>query len=123
MISWTSTDVAAADQSATTVEMAPPSRSERALLNALDEPALLVQGSAVILANAAARSLFGPRVESHDVRLAIRHPQALEQIIARRAGDLELGGIVDPGRSWLLQIRELNDELVLIRMIDRSDAV
>ena len=103
--------------------MAPPSRSERALINALDEPALLVHGSTVILANAAARAILGQRIEGHDVRLAIRHPQALEQILARRSADVELAGLVDPGRPWVLQIRNLDDGPVLIRMIDRSDAV
>src|SRR6478672_5988049 len=123
MIASSSSDVAATGQSATITEMAPPSRSERALINALDEPALLVHGSAVVLANAAARSLFGQRLEGHDVRLAIRHPQALAQILARRPGDVELEGMVDPGRAWRLQIRSLEEGLVLIRMVDRSDAV
>ena len=105
--------------------MAPQSRSERALIDALDEPALLVHGSTVVLANAAARALLGHRLEGHDIRLAIRHPQALAQILARRSGDIELIGFVDPGRTWLLRIRRLDDEdaPVLVRMLDRSDAV
>ena len=96
---------------------------ERTLVDALDEPALLVDGGIVRIANAAARSLFGNQIEGRDVRLAIRHPQALELVLDHRAGDLEATGIVEPGRSWRLLIRPIASDAVLIRMIDRSDAV
>src|ERR1700755_2586865 len=58
---------------------------ERALVDALDEPALLVEASIVVLANPPAQRLFGAQVEGRDIRLAIRHPQALERIPAHRA--------------------------------------
>ena len=96
---------------------------DRTLVDALDEPSLLVEGGIVRIANAAARSLFGSQIEARDVRLAIRHPQALELILDNRAGDLEATGIVEPGRSWRLLIRPIASNAVLIRMIDRSDAV
>ena len=100
-----------------------PGRNERAFIEALDEPALLIEGSTVVLANRAAKALLGGRIEHHDVRLAIRQPHALEQILDRRSADLEVEGIADPGRPWLLQIRGFEDGPVLVRMIDRSDAV
>jgi two-component system phosphate regulon sensor histidine kinase PhoR len=93
----------------------------RALIDALEEPALIVERGIVMLANVRARRLLGSRIENRDVRLAIRHPQALEQILAHRPGDLEVTGIADPGRQWRLSIRELDDDAVLVRMIDRSD--
>ena len=95
----------------------------RALIEALEEPALIVERGTVMLANGRARRLLGSRVEGRDVRLAIRHPQALEQILAYRPGDLEVIGIAEPGRPWRLSIRELEQGVVLIRMIDRSDTV
>ena len=96
---------------------------ERALVDALDEPAIVVDGRVVGVANAPARRLLGSRIEGRDVRLAIRHPQALERILGGHAGDLDVTGIVEPGRSWRLVIRPLARQSVLIRMIDRSDAV
>ena len=95
----------------------------RALVDALDEPAIIVDGGVVARANAPARRLLGSRIEGRDVRLAIRHPQALERILGRHAGDLDVTGIVEPGRSWRLLIRPLARQSVLVRMIDRSDAV
>ena len=97
--------------------------NERALVDALDEPSLVVEGSTVQLANAPARKLLGPRIEGRDVRLAIRHPQALELILALGSGEIDATGIVEPGRSWRLLIRRLWPGATLVRMIDRSDAV
>jgi two-component system phosphate regulon sensor histidine kinase PhoR len=96
---------------------------ERALVNALEEPSLVVEGSIVRLANRAARDLFGTQIENRDVRLAIRHPQALELILAHGSGDTDVTGIAEPGRSWRLVIRRLSPNAVLVRMIDRSAAV
>jgi two-component system phosphate regulon sensor histidine kinase PhoR len=103
--------------------MAAAGENERALVDALDEPSLLVDRSLVRLANKAAQKLLGPRIEGRDVRLAIRHPQALELILAHSSGEIDTTGIVEPGRSWRLVIRRLSPHSALIRMIDRSDAV
>lgn len=95
----------------------------RALIDALDEPALVVEHGVVVLANTPARSLLGNRVEGRDVRLAIRHPQALEQILGNRGGDLEVTGIAEPGRPWRLSIKNLDKDIVLVRMFDTADLV
>jgi len=95
----------------------------RALIDALDDPALIVARGIVRLANARARELLGDRIEGRDVRLAIRHPRALEQILAHRSGDVDATGIADPGRLWRLSIRDLDNSTVLVRMVDRSDTV
>jgi two-component system phosphate regulon sensor histidine kinase PhoR len=95
----------------------------RLLIDALDEPVLAIEGSVVRLANPAARKLFGASIEGRDVRLAIRHPQALERILAHRSTEIDVTGIAEPGRSWRLVIRQLGDNSTLVRMIDRSDSV
>jgi two-component system phosphate regulon sensor histidine kinase PhoR len=77
----------------------------------------------VRFANAAARKLLGGRIEGRDVRLAIRHPQALELILSHGSGEIDATGIVEPGRSWRLQIRRLWPNAALVRMSERSDAV
>jgi len=96
---------------------------ERALVDALDEAALVVEGSLVSVANSAARGLLGARIEGRDVRLAIRHPQALELILSHASGEIDATGIVEPGRSWRLVIRRLSPDAALVRMTDRSEAV
>jgi len=103
--------------------MVDPGSAVRALVDALDDPALVVQGSSVLVANADARRLFGPRVEGRDIRLAIRHPQVLELILSHASGSIDATGIIEPGRSWRLVVRPLWPNAALVRMIDRSDAV
>jgi two-component system phosphate regulon sensor histidine kinase PhoR len=103
--------------------MAGPTFTERSLVDALDEPALVVQGSIVRLANGASRKLLGGFIEGRDLRLAIRHPQALERILARSSGEIDVTGIAELGRSWRLVMRPLDGDQMLIRMIDRSDSV
>ena len=50
-------------------------------LEALDEPAMVIDRGIVRYSNEAARALLGAAIEGNDVRLAIRHPQALEHIL------------------------------------------
>jgi two-component system phosphate regulon sensor histidine kinase PhoR len=103
--------------------MAASNFTQRALVDALDEPALVVEGSVVRLANDPARALLGSFIEGRDLRLAIRHPQALDRILSLSPGELDVTGIAEPGRSWRLIMRHLGGELMLIRLIDRSDSV
>ncbi|MFL6850186.1 MAG: sensor histidine kinase [Sphingomicrobium sp.] len=110
-------------QFATEAFMVPLGDNERRLVDALDEPALVVERGVVRYANEPARQLLGARVHGRDVRLAIRHPHALGLILEHGSGEIDATGIVEPGRSWRLLIRRLWHDAVLVRMIDRSDAV
>ena len=100
--------------------MPPPNDFARALIAALDEPALIVEGSRTIAANGPARELLGHQIEGVDVRIAIRHPEALETILSRDNGQLELVGIGGAERPWLLSVRQIRQDLRLVRLIDRS---
>lgn len=97
-------------------------QSLTALLEALDEPALILDRQVVRIANRPARALLGDGIERRDLRLAIRHPQALAFALAGKAGDLELTGIGDIDRPWRLAVRPIGDGAVLLRLIDRAPA-
>jgi len=90
--------------------------NERSLVDALDEPALVIEAGIVRLANAPARKLLGAGIEGRDVRLAIRHPQALEVILGKTSGEVDATGIVEPGRSWRLIVRRLWPSATLVRI-------
>lgn len=91
-----------------------------ALLDALAEPALLVSGQRTLAANPAARSLLGEQLVGHDIRFAIRQPQALEAILAGREGRVEVQGIGGVERSWAVTINRLDPQILLVRLSDRS---
>lgn len=91
-----------------------------ALLDALEEPALLISGERTEAANRAARGLLGPRLVGQDVRFAIRQPQALDAILSGRAGRQEVRGIGGVDRSFEVVVTRLQPDLLLVRLADRS---
>ena len=95
----------------------------RPFLEALDEPAMVLEGGIIRFANAAARALLGGAIEGNDVRLAIRHPQALEHILPGEPGDVDITGIGQFGRPWTLSIRTIDEGSLLVRLVDRSAAI
>ena len=97
------------------------------LLGAIDEPLLIVRDGRVLLANAVARSLLGDRIDGTDVRLAIRHPVAVEALRGPRGPGsvtrIELAGLAGQGRRWDMSIAPLGDGGdLLVRLVDHSAA-
>jgi two-component system phosphate regulon sensor histidine kinase PhoR len=94
------------------------------LLDAFDEPILLVDGGRTVAANAAARELLGSGVAGRDLRLALRHPLALGAALAGLHADLTIEGLGAADRTWLVAVRPLAARGgVLVRLTDRSREV
>ena len=110
-------------------ETAPEGREEWAheILGALAEPMLLIEGGRVAVANGPARRLLGQWIEGQDVRLALRHPATLELLSGpgsrdREVEQLEVVGIGQAERSWLVRIATLGEGARLVHLVDRSEA-
>ena len=95
------------------------SSAVNAILDAIDEPAMLVSGGMIEAANRTALDLLGQQIVGRDLRFAIRHPLALDTILAGQAADLELVGIGSADRPWQMTVRPLPDGAV-VRLLDRS---
>jgi two-component system phosphate regulon sensor histidine kinase PhoR len=91
-----------------------------ALIDALEEPALLVGGERTLAANPPARALLGRQVVGQNIRFAIRQPQVLEAILARRGARMEVLGIGGVDRSADVTVTPLDQEVLLVRIADRS---
>ena len=94
----------------------------------LSDPILLLRSGRIAAANPAARQLLGDGIEGHDIRLALRHPATVERLTRPAPADraveqLEVLGIGQPDRNWLVTIATLQDETRLIHLSDRSAAV
>ena len=100
--------------------MAPMPDIARKIIDALGEPALIVHNARTIAANGAARALLGQAIEGSDVRLALRHPDAVQILLSGDEGDLELLGIGSSDRPWSLSARSIGNGQLLVRLIDRS---
>src|ERR1041384_5404056 len=97
----------------------------RSLIESLPTPALIVRDALVADANAAARALLGERIAGKDVRLVLRHPAAVELLTAPAAGsaeEVELVGIGDAERRWMMNVAPLDDGSLFVRLTDRSEA-
>ncbi|MES2905255.1 MAG: ATP-binding protein [Pseudomonadota bacterium] len=103
--------------------MAVPPLTSDAFLDALDEPALIVGGGRTLAANSAARALLGATIVNRDIRIAMRHPQALQAILAGKSADVAIIGLGSAERPWTLSVRPIARGSVLIRLADRSAAI
>jgi two-component system phosphate regulon sensor histidine kinase PhoR len=94
------------------------------VLEALSEAALVVSGGRVVAANAAARVLLGDAIQDRPLDQVIGHPAALEALErgTEAAEGVELTGLGDSRRHWLMRSAALGDGSSLIRFVDRSEA-
>ena len=104
-----------------------PAGPAREVLAGLSEPTLLLHGRRVHAANEAAMDLLGRWIEGKDVRLALRHPAAVERLSRPPSpGDgverVEMIGIGETERRWLMSIAPLHDDQRLVQFSDKSEA-
>ncbi|SFR79528.1 ATP-binding protein [Sphingomonas jatrophae] len=101
-------------------ETAPPIAS---VLDAIDDPLLLVDAGRVAHANPAAERVLGGHIADEDVRVAIRHPAAAERILGRsdRTDAILLVGLGEGDRRWELTVHPLGPATRLVRLADRSN--
>lgn len=103
----------------------PPPQEESAdwyaVLDAIDDPLLLLVERRVAVANRAARALLGQHFAGQDVRLAIRHPAAQRLLAGEAEGSVELVGLGAQDRRWRLEVHALSDGASLVRLSDRTD--
>jgi two-component system phosphate regulon sensor histidine kinase PhoR len=96
------------------------------LINAIDDPLLVVEGQRITHANGAAVDLFGADKLDGDFRLALRHPLAAELLATDEAAPvatpIELVGIGQKDRRWAMTVHKLDGGTRLVRLRDRTDS-
>jgi two-component system phosphate regulon sensor histidine kinase PhoR len=107
----------------------PPLPDTLDLLQAVEDPLLIVRNRRILYSNPAAREVLGEHIEGVDVRLAIRHPAAAERLSDRSPGEAaervtrtELVGLGERDRRWEMTTTLLKDGSRLVRLMDRSAA-
>ena len=92
-----------------------------ALLDALDEPVVVIDGTHVSRANRAARVLLGDHILDQDVRLAIRHPAAAERLMQLRddTAAVDLVGLGARDQHWAMRVARAGNYR-LVHLSDRT---
>ncbi|MFM5922594.1 MAG: sensor histidine kinase [Novosphingobium sp.] len=86
----------------------------------LGQPLLVLDGSRIIDANAAARSALGQHILGQDARIALRHPDAM-RLCAMGDGEMVvISGFTGAKTLWQLTRRNLDGERWVIELADRS---
>ncbi len=94
------------------------------IIESIVEPVLLVREGFVATANPAARKLLGERIEGQDVRLVLRQPAVLERLASattEASEPIEVVGIGDFGRPWLVTVAAIAGGDRIVHLTDRSE--
>lgn len=108
-------------------DMFPPAPAADSIADAIEaifEPVLLVTANRVIAANQAARTLLGEHILGEDVRVAIRHPAAAEQLLNPEEGPggtpIQLVGLGARDQHWEMRVHTLPGGQRIVHLSDRT---
>ena len=100
--------------------------ADRISVEALADPALIVDGDVAVAANAEARRLFGDRVAGGDLRLTVRNPIILDALAESRASGLtverELAGLGAGNSAYRLRAVDAGQARILLLFDDITQA-
>ena len=94
--------------------------SVRLLIDRIEWPLALVSGERIAVANPAARTLLGSHIVGQDVRLAIRHPEAVSLVASGDEGNVTIRGLTSPTSIWEVTVQPLGTGWRLIGLRDCS---
>ena len=94
------------------------------LIDARPHPCLIVYRGRIEMCNDAALALLGRHITGQDVRLALRHPAAIDLLSgphsASEPARVEIAGLGTAEQSWELDIQPLKDARSLVLLFDQS---
>ncbi|MBO9712700.1 ATP-binding protein [Sphingomonas sp.] len=94
------------------------------VIEAIDEPLLVIAANRVRHANRAARELLGDHILGEDVRVAIRHPAAAERLLSPEQGapaaPVHLVGLGTRDQRWELRVRDIGEGQRVVHLRDST---
>jgi two-component system phosphate regulon sensor histidine kinase PhoR len=94
------------------------------LLQALPHPSLIVNSGRIERCNEAALTLLGRHIDGQDVRLALRHPAAIDRLTGPNAvkapARVEIIGLGSAGQTWELDLQPIGGQRILALLFDQS---
>ena len=89
-------------------------------LEPIGQPLLLLEGTRIVEANAAARGALGAHVLGQDARIALRHPDAMRLIDMGDGDSVSIPGFTGGRSLWQLTRRQIDGARWMIELTDRT---
>ena len=83
-------------------------------------PLLLLEGTRIVEANAAARAALGHHILGQDARIALRHPDAMRLIDMPDGASVAIPGFTGTRSLWQLTRRAISGNRWMIELADRT---
>ena len=83
-------------------------------------PMLLLDSNRIVVANAAAREAIGSHVTGQDVRVALRHPVAVDLLARKRGGSATVQGLTGPRSNWQMTRQPIDERYSLVELVNRT---
>ena len=88
------------------------------LMEPLGVPLVMLDNDRVGFANAAAREVLGAHILGQDVRMALRHPDAVALI--ESGGTATIPGLTAPRSIWQVSRRQIDERFSMVELINRT---
>jgi two-component system phosphate regulon sensor histidine kinase PhoR len=92
----------------------------RDLIEQFSLPVLLLDRNRIIIANSAARVVFGKHIVGQDARVALRHPQAIRLLDRKKGGSATIQGLTTQRSIWRVTRHAINERYSVIELHNRT---
>ena len=92
----------------------------RETIESLGAPLLVLEGTRIVMANAAARAALGAHVQGQDARIGLRHPDAMRLLEMDDGDSVTIPGFTGARSLWQLTRRRIDRQRWLIELADRT---
>lgn len=90
------------------------------LIEPIGLPLLLIDRERIMVANAAARAQFGKHLAGQDVRIALRHPEAVALLESGEDKSATVRGLTSPRSIWQVSRRPIGPRYALVELLNRT---
>ena len=88
------------------------------LMEPLGVPLVMLDRDRIQFANAAAREVLGGHILGQDVRMALRHPDAVA--LLESGGTATIPGLTAPRSIWQVSRRQIDERFSMVELINRT---
>ena len=90
------------------------------LIEPLGVPLMLLDRERITLANAAAREALGAHILGQDVRVALRHPDAIALLERPESASTTVTGLTGPRSIWQVSRRQIDERFAMVELVNRT---